>query len=191
MGADDAGALPSDEPPSSTNEDAFQPGPAVDGPDGGGGSGVVDVEDRAGAGRGVVSYVREKLGSALAHLGARGGVRVAIVDDAAITHEHVRTLGVEGTTDVITFDLADGASEGGAPLDVDLLLCVDEARRRAGERSIPVERELLLYALHGVLHCLGYDDTDDASFARMHAREDEVLRAIGVGATFACGGEVA
>jgi len=43
----------------------------------------------------------------------------------------------------------------------------------------------LLYVVHGVLHCLGHDDHDEAGYASMHALEDRVLYAIGVGATFA------
>lgn len=45
--------------------------------------------------------------------------------------------------------------------------------------------EMTLYVLHGVLHCLGHDDTDEDSFARMHAEEDRLLTAAGLGALFA------
>lgn len=147
----------------------------------------VDVAVRAGE-RACGAWVSERLERACAHLGATGEVRLALVDDDEMAREHARTLGDPTTTDVITFDLADGASAATRELDADLLLCVDEARRRGAERGHAPERELLLYALHGVLHCLGEDDTDEASHARMHAREDEVLEAIGVGATYRAGG---
>ena len=97
---------------------------------------------------------------------------------------HQRWSGVSGTTDVLTFDLAEGRSAGGEALDVDLLLCADEARRQADARGFPIERELLLYLVHGVLHCLGHDDHDEDAFARMHAEEDRLLEAAGVGATY-------
>ena len=42
-------------------------------------------------------------------------------------------------------------------------------------------------ALHGVLHCTGFDDRDAAGAAAMHAEEDRILGAIGVGATFGRG----
>ncbi len=118
--------------------------------------------------------------------GVRGGeIRVRLVDDAEIASAHEQRCGVAGVTDVITFDLADGAARDGGTLDADLLVCVDEARRQAAPRGWTAEREVLLYALHGVLHCVGYDDADGASSRRMHAREDEILDAIGVGRTFA------
>lgn len=116
-----------------------------------------------------------------------GAVRVRLVGDAEMADAHERYCGVSGTTDVITFDLAEGGSAGGEPLDVDLMVCVDEARRQAERRGHSVETELALYTLHGVLHALGYDDLDDASYERMHAREDEMFRRLGLGAAFGRG----
>lgn len=104
-----------------------------------------------------------------------------MVGDAEMAVAHGRWKGDPETTDVLTFDLREG---GAGPLDTDLLLCVDEASRRASELGHPVEHELLLYAVHGVLHCLGHDDADEASAALMHEAEDRLLGAMGVGAVF-------
>lgn len=142
-------------------------------------------------------WVESRLGEALGVLGESldlgGEVRVRLTDDGGIAAAHAERCGVEGVTDVITFDLSEGRPgehrsgdrcHQGWVLDVDLLVCVDEARRQGAARGWGVEREVLLYALHGVLHCLGYDDGDEESSRRMHAREDEVLSAIGVGRTY-------
>jgi probable rRNA maturation factor len=64
---------------------------------------------------------------------------------------------------------------------------VDEAGRQSAVRGHTVEQELLLYVVHGVLHCLGHDDHDPDAAARMHAEEDRVLAAVGVGVTYARG----
>ena len=98
---------------------------------------------------------------------------------------HQRYAGVSGTTDVLTFDLAES---GAGRLDADLLVCFDEAARQAAGRGHDVATELLLYIVHGVLHCLGQDDHDPAAASRMHAEEDRVLEAIGVGRVYG-GGE--
>lgn len=103
-----------------------------------------------------------------------------IVGDAAMSEAHERYSGVTGTTDVLTFDLR----EGGEPLDTDLLVCLDEASRRALEGGHEPVRELLLYIVHGMLHCLGHDDVTEAGAAAMHEEEDRVLERIGVGATY-------
>jgi len=128
-------------------------------------------------------------------LGARGEVRIRVVADAQMRRLHAERLGDESTTDVLTFDLREHSREGAVdhrePLDVDIVLCIDEAERRAAEFGHGGGAELALYAVHGVLHCLGHDDHEVTEAERMHAEEDRVLRAIGVGAIYRPGGEPA
>lgn len=136
--------------------------------------------------------LEHRLCLAVREAGAAGEVRARIVRDPEMSAAHERYSGIPGTTDVLTFDMRDEAPDPEEPsagvLDVDLWLCIDEAQRQARARGIAVERELLLYALHGVLHCLGHDDHDDGAYERMHAEEDRILAAIGVGATFGLSG---
>ena len=114
-----------------------------------------------------------------------GEVRGRLVGDAEMAEAHLRWLDIPGTTDVLTFDMREHDE---LPLDVDLLLCVDEAARQAEARGLGLEHELLLYTVHGVLHCLGHDDHDETAAARMHAEEDRLLVAAGVGPVFAAAG---
>lgn len=107
-------------------------------------------------------------------------VHVQLVNDALMDRYHTKHSGIAGTTDVLTF-LGSGEGE---PIEVDIIACVDEARRRASDFGHGVDREILLYAVHGLLHCLGHDDHDPASYERMHAEEDRILSTIGVGPTF-------
>lgn len=145
-----------------------------------------------------LGWLTLKAAEALAVLGCRGTLSVRVVGDAAMAAAHEQYKQVPGTTDVLTFDLSDDdlpdddlagdglAGDGpGVLLEADLLICADEAGRQGRARGHAQERELLLYVVHGVLHCLGHDDHDEAEAARMHAEEDRVLTAIGVGATFA------
>jgi probable rRNA maturation factor len=151
-------------------------------------AGVGALVELVDAGRSLAAGSRERLaadlGAALVWLGTTGEVRIRLVGDLEMAAAHKKHLGDATTTDVLTFDLAEAGRADVRALDVDLLLCVDEARRQGAQRGHTVERELLLYSLHGVLHCLGYDDHDEEGYRRMHEREDEVLAAIGVGATF-------
>jgi probable rRNA maturation factor len=110
---------------------------------------------------------------------------VALVGDRKMSDLHERFMGIAGPTDVLTFPLdADGR---GRPVAGEVVVCVPEARRRAKAEGVPVERELLLYALHGMLHLCGYDDRTDASFRAMHRTEDQILTRLGVGPVFAPG----
>jgi probable rRNA maturation factor len=121
-------------------------------------------------------------------LARAGEVRAAVVSDGEMAAAHEKFCGIPGTTDVLTFDESPEAS---GVLDVDILVCLDEARRQGQALGHPPERELLLYIVHGVLHCLGYDDHDEASAEAMHRREDELLEQAGIGATFAPRGSAA
>lgn len=132
-------------------------------------------------------------------LGAAGSVRVRVVDDAEMSAAHAEFLDDPTTTDVLTFDMSETDGDVTPPsaeeicsglkrtlfvLDTDILVCVDVATRQAAGRGYAVEKELLLYVVHGMLHCLGHDDHDEAAAAAMHAVEDAVLEAIGVGRAF-------
>ena len=133
-------------------------------------------------------WLEDRCARAAAFLGASGGeVRVRGVGDAEMAEAHERHCGVAGTTDVITFDLAAGGAATGGALDVDLLVCLDEAERQASARGHGVREEVLLYMIHGVLHCLGFDDHDEEEAAAMHARQDEALAAVGVAPISAAG----
>jgi probable rRNA maturation factor len=95
---------------------------------------------------------------------------------------HQRFLGIAGPTDVLTFELEHDPR--GRVTAGEIVICVPEARRQARVRRITVERELFLYALHGMLHLSGFDDRTAAGFGRMHQKEDEILTRLGIGPVF-------
>ena len=125
----------------------------------------------------------------LRRLAALAGVTAAtislvLVDDAEMGDLHKQYKNVRGTTDVLTFDLRDDPADATQPVEGDIVLCLDEAARQARTRGHDTRTELLLYALHGLLHLLGFDDTTPRAFRKMHAKEDELLRAAGFGNVF-------
>ena len=96
---------------------------------------------------------------------------------------HERFMGIRGPTDVLTFPI--DQDPRGRITSGEVVVCVAEAQRQARERGIPVRSELLLYAIHGMLHLLGYDDRTARGFRIMHRTEDELMNALGLGALFA------
>jgi probable rRNA maturation factor len=96
---------------------------------------------------------------------------------------HVQFMGIAGPTDVLTFELEHDSR--GRCTAGEVVVCVPYAKRTAKQHGTTVERELLLYCLHGLLHLTGHDDRDDISYRKMHAAEDRILTAIGVGPVFA------
>jgi probable rRNA maturation factor len=111
---------------------------------------------------------------------------ITIVNDKEMTALHARTMNLPTTTDVLTFDLRDDASitKEGIEVELDTVLCLDEAKRRAKELNHPLRQELLLYAIHSLLHVQGYDDRKKSDAAQMHRREDTLLIALGVGPVY-------
>ncbi len=111
-------------------------------------------------------------------------LEVVILGLAGIRRLNKRWLGHNGPTDVITFDLSDGPAGQGGRAVGQVNVCWPVARREAARRGVKPAAELLLYVVHGVLHLLGYDDGDPAEAARMHRKEDELLRELGYGAVY-------
>ena len=128
------------------------------------------------------AWVQDRLSACLGHVSVRvARVTVEVIDDHRMAALHERFSNVPGTTDVLTFP----GSGPGEPVEVDIAICVDEAARQSAARGHELRRELLLYALHGLLHCTGFDDRTPDDHARMHAEEDRILQAIGLGVVYA------
>ncbi len=112
---------------------------------------------------------------------------ITIVNDRDMIALHNRTMGLPTTTDVLTFDLRNPLpkkSAEGCAVELDTVLCRNEARRRSRELGHPSADELLLYAIHSLLHVQGYNDLRPPAAAKMHRREDALLIALGVGPIF-------
>jgi probable rRNA maturation factor len=138
----------------------------------------------APVGKALVPFLRRHLPAATAL--ARSSVRdlsVVLLGDRAIGQLHEQFFKDPSTTDVITFPLDLDAK--GQVVSGELYLCVPMARRQARMRKISAEQELLLYAIHGMLHLSGHDDTTAAAYDKMHQEEDRILRALGIGDVFA------
>ena len=104
-------------------------------------------------------------------------VSVLVVDEETMSTLHSKHSGIDETTDVLTFD--HGSDEHAVRADI--AVCGDVALLESEKHNTTIQNELLLYILHGILHCCGFDDCDDESHQKIHAEEDRVLKAIGVG----------
>jgi probable rRNA maturation factor len=91
---------------------------------------------------------------------------VAVVSDPVIAQIHVDFMGIEGPTDVITFDHGE------------IVISADTAKKYAARLGHPIEQELALYTVHGLLHLNGFDDLSPAPAARMRKTQSRILRQI-------------
>lgn len=97
-------------------------------------------------------------------------ISCALVSDAAIHEINRRFLRHDYATDIITFPFEDD------PLEAELVISADTARRQARENGVSLREECARLAIHGILHLCGYDDRSDDDRVRMKRREDELTR---------------
>ncbi len=99
-------------------------------------------------------------------------VNIMIVDDTRISEINEEFLNHEGPTDVISFE--DGDFEEDILLLGDIAVSADTAETVAAVKGMSFDEELTLYALHGFLHLLGFDDIDDQDRTEMiQAQQNE------------------
>ena len=106
----------------------------------------------------------------------KGAISLAIVDDATIHDVNRRFLSHDEPTDVVTFVL----EEGEGSIDGEIVLGADVASRTAKELNVAAADELLLYAIHGALHLVGYDDLSPEPRVEMRAQERKYLASFGI-----------
>ena len=102
-----------------------------------------------------------------------------VVDDARMAELHERYAGVSGPTDVLSFPLGEDPVLLG-----EVVISADTARREAAARGHPAYDELLLYAVHGVMHLVGHDDHEPADRRRMRRAERRALAALGTASVY-------
>ena len=136
----------------------------------------------ARSGRAYVPFLRRTLAKVVRQTAAPETLSFVLVGDDTMSRLHAQFLNIAGPTDVLTFELDHDAK--GNVTNGEIIVCVPEARRQSKQHGTRIEHELLLYCLHGILHLIGYDDLDEASHRRMHAAEDRILTAIGIGPVF-------
>jgi probable rRNA maturation factor len=117
----------------------------------------------------------------------RSEVSLLLVGTERIAELNRRHLGRDGPTDVLAFPLREmqpgappGAVRGGPPLALgDVLICPAVVASNARAARVPFDDEMALMVVHGMLHLLGYDHTEDGDAAVMEERERELLAAAG------------
>ncbi len=125
-----------------------------------------------------------------------------------VSKEEIRSLnarerGVDKVTDVLSFPadnfkagepiLADGHPDCLEPFEGkgfwkrgarlylgSVVICKERAKEQAEEYGHSYERELCYLAVHGVLHCLGYDHEREEERKTMREKEEQVMQKLGL-----------
>ncbi len=105
-------------------------------------------------------------------------VSLVIAPVRIIKELNYRYLKKDSPTDVLAFPLRE---ETGPAKDLlgEIFICPDVALQQARERGHSLREELILLAIHGTLHLLGYRDEQEEEKEIMEQKEKEILRLLG------------
>lgn len=117
-----------------------------------------------------------------------------------VSPEEIRRLnndyrGVDRVTDVLSFPYLDDikgrdVKKEDFPDDIDdetdsvlvgsICICKERAKEQAEEYGHSLKREVCYLALHGILHCFGYDHIEKADEEEMTALAEEIMQSLDI-----------
>ncbi|MBI4744008.1 MAG: rRNA maturation RNase YbeY [Actinobacteria bacterium] len=106
---------------------------------------------------------------------------IVFTDEGEIKELNSRYGGVDKATDVLSFSMLEDSDKLINPdkefplLLGDVVICPAVAEKYAAQSNTPVDKELCLLLVHGVLHLLGYDHQTEAEEIVMKERQSELL----------------
>ncbi len=95
-------------------------------------------------------------------------IHVVLISDPRISELHRRFMGIDGPTDVITFQHGE------------IFISVETARRQARAHRTSLAHELRLYLVHGLLHLHGFDDHSPAAGRLMVSVQGKIVARAGL-----------
>ena len=112
------------------------------------------------------------LKSAIDAIGLKGSVSVLLTDDAMLRELNRQYRHKDKPTDVLSFPAATvPGQEGRKTLAGDLAVSLDTAERQAEAFAHPLDLEVKVLLLHGLLHLAGFDhETDAGEMARIERK---------------------
>jgi probable rRNA maturation factor len=112
-----------------------------------------------------------------------GELTLVISDDEAVRALNRDYLGIDAPTDVLSFG-GESPEFVSSPTEDDYLgdvvIAYPQAKKQSSAAGHPVEAELTLLVVHGVLHLLGYDHARSQDKTVMWKRQGEILSRLGL-----------
>ena len=106
---------------------------------------------------------------------------IILTNDARLHELNLNYLGIDAPTDVLSFPASETDPETGARYLGDVLISMPRAQAQAEAAGHPVEAELQLLVVHGVLHLLGHDHAEVEEKVRMWQAQAQILERLGLG----------
>jgi probable rRNA maturation factor len=106
-------------------------------------------------------------------------ITIILTDDAQIHELNKQYRGIDAPTDVLSFPSGDTDPDSNRLYLGDVVISYPRAQAQAEAGGHPVEAELQLLVVHGVLHLSGYDHVEGQGKSKMRAAQAEILVLLG------------
>jgi len=106
-------------------------------------------------------------------------ITIILTDDAQIHELNKQYRGIDAPTDVLSFPSGDTDPDSHRLYLGDVVISYPRAQTQAGAGGHPVEAELQLLVVHGVLHLSGYNHVEAQGKSGMRAAQAEILVLLG------------
>lgn len=114
--------------------------------------------------------IKKSVSEALAGEGiSEAVINIILMDNADIAAINKQYLDHDYPTDVVSFGLEE------TPLEGEIYIGLEIAEEQSKEYGVSLTNELQRLAVHGTLHCIGYDDSTAELRAKMTELENKYI----------------
>jgi len=99
-----------------------------------------------------------------------------LTNDETIRQLNQTYRGFDKTTDVLAFNQEFINPETGQLYLGDVIISIDQAKKQAQENNHTLNEECALLSIHGTLHLLGYDHSEEQEKEKMWSFQDTIMR---------------
>ncbi len=107
-------------------------------------------------------------------------VSIAIEDNAQLQELNLKFLGIDAPTDVLSFPADEIDPDTGNLYLGDIIISLPIAAAQAAAAGHPLQNELQLLVVHGMLHLLGYDHATPELKTEMWELQAQLLAGLSV-----------
>jgi len=100
-----------------------------------------------------------------------GEIHISLMSDEGLLQVNKKYLNHGDYTDVITFDYSTQNT-----IHCDIAVSTDRVSENAHNEGVSMENELARVMIHGVLHCVGFNDKTEDDKRIMRSKENELLK---------------
>lgn len=109
---------------------------------------------------------------------------ILLVDNKKIKEFNKKFRGVNSPTDVIAFPQDFSKNEklfNNLPIVLgDVVISLEMAKQQAKDYRVPFKKEVVNLLVHGILHLLGYENSNKNKRIKMFKRQEEIVKKLGI-----------